>query len=210
MVGSMTVQLHLGDCLDFMRTLPDGSVDAVVTDPPYDDDYTWVLPFLESVSRKIVLTPGKIRAFDWIVKRKPDWEYIWKCNSRSFGGSACMHIGTEPILAYGFPLRPLGTDLLGPPIGGELGIVDHPWPKPLGLITKLVSHWSNGSGTILDPFMGSGTTGVVCANLGRKFIGIEIEERYFNIACERIRRAYAQSRLPLEESEKVTQGELIE
>ena len=51
------------------------------------------------------------------------------------------------------------------------------------------------AGTILDPFMGSGTTGVACANLGRKFIGIEIEPKYFDIACERIEAAYAQGRL---------------
>jgi DNA modification methylase len=51
------------------------------------------------------------------------------------------------------------------------------------------------TGTVLDPFMGSGTTGVACANLGRKFIGIEIEERYFDTACERIAAAYAQQRL---------------
>ena len=49
--------------------------------------------------------------------------------------------------------------------------------------------------TILDPFMGSGTTGVACANLGRAFIGIEIERRYFDIACERIAAAQAQGRL---------------
>ena len=49
--------------------------------------------------------------------------------------------------------------------------------------------------TILDPFMGSGTTGVACANLGRRFIGIEIEEKYFNIACRRIADAYKQPRL---------------
>ena len=49
--------------------------------------------------------------------------------------------------------------------------------------------------TILDPFMGSGTTGVACANLGRKFIGIEIEEKYFDIACRRIADAYKQPRL---------------
>jgi DNA modification methylase len=49
--------------------------------------------------------------------------------------------------------------------------------------------------TILDPFMGSGTTGVACANLGRHFIGIEIEEKYFDIACRRIEQAYQQPRL---------------
>ena len=46
--------------------------------------------------------------------------------------------------------------------------------------------------TILDPFMGSGTTGVACVKLGRKFIGIEIDEKYFDIACKRIEQAYAQ------------------
>ena len=49
--------------------------------------------------------------------------------------------------------------------------------------------------TILDPFMGSGTTGVACANLGRKFIGIELERKYFDIACERIEAAQAQLRM---------------
>jgi DNA modification methylase len=53
----------------------------------------------------------------------------------------------------------------------------------------------NLGGTILDPFMGSGTTGVACVNLGRKFIGIEISEKYFDIACKRIETAYSQPRL---------------
>jgi site-specific DNA-methyltransferase (adenine-specific) len=59
----------------------------------------------------------------------------------------------------------------------------------------LVNRASRSGETILDPFMGSGTTGVACANLGRKFIGIEIEPKYFDIACERIRAAQAQQRL---------------
>lgn len=54
--------------------------------------------------------------------------------------------------------------------------------------------------TILDPFMGSGTTGVACVKLGRKFIGIEIDEGYFDIACERIRKAYAQPDMFVEQS----------
>lgn len=68
----------------------------------------------------------------------------------------------------------------------------HPTQKPVALMEWCVE---KTEGTVLDPFMGSGTTGVACANLGRKFIGIEIEPKYFDIACERIEAAYAQGRL---------------
>jgi site-specific DNA-methyltransferase (adenine-specific) len=71
----------------------------------------------------------------------------------------------------------------------------HPNIKPLGLIRQFIQRHTESGQSVLDPFMGSGTTGVACANLGRKFIGIEIEERYFQIACERIEAAYAQQRL---------------
>ncbi len=66
----------------------------------------------------------------------------------------------------------------------------HPTEKPLPLMQWCVG-MVDGE-TILDPFMGSGTTGVACVKLGRKFIGIEIDEGYFNIACKRIRDAYNQ------------------
>ena len=64
----------------------------------------------------------------------------------------------------------------------------HPTEKPVQLMMAFVE-WT--SGTVLDPFMGSGTTGVACAKLGRKFIGIEIDEGYFHIACARIRDAHS-------------------
>jgi len=60
---------------------------------------------------------------------------------------------------------------------------------------QMVACSTNEGQTVLDPFAGSGTTGVACMNLGRKFIGIEIERRYFDIACERIAAAQAQGRL---------------
>lgn len=72
------------------------------------------------------------------------------------------------------------------------GTTAHPAQEPIGLFNELVQPIS---GTILDPYLGSGTTGVACANLGRKFIGIEIERKYFDIACERIDNAYRQKRL---------------
>ena len=72
---------------------------------------------------------------------------------------------------------------------------DHPCPKPLGLMIEIVRQFSDHGEIICDPFMGSGTTGVACARLGRRFIGIELDPRYFDIACERITRAYAQGEL---------------
>jgi site-specific DNA-methyltransferase (adenine-specific) len=71
----------------------------------------------------------------------------------------------------------------------------HPTEKPLEAMQQLVAALCATGFTTLDPFMGSGTTGVACANLGRKFIGIEIERKYFDIACERIDAAYSQGRL---------------
>jgi site-specific DNA-methyltransferase (adenine-specific) len=68
----------------------------------------------------------------------------------------------------------------------------HPTEKPLALMKEIVSLFTNPGETILDPFMGSGTTGVACAQMGRKFIGIELDQKYFDIACKRIEAAYAQ------------------
>ena len=75
------------------------------------------------------------------------------------------------------------------PVGQER---KHPAQKPLPLLQHLLKFCGD---KILDPFMGSGTTGVACAQLGRAFIGVEIEEKYFSIACRRIEDAYRQPRL---------------
>ena len=72
---------------------------------------------------------------------------------------------------------------------------NHPCPYPEQVIRPIIESSTPMDGTVLDPFMGSGTTGVACARLGRKFIGIEIEERYFDIACRRIEDAYRQADL---------------
>jgi len=69
---------------------------------------------------------------------------------------------------------------------------DHPYQKPEPLMRYLIARTE---GPVIDPFMGSGTTGVACANLGRSFIGIEIERKYFDIACERIDQAQRQGRM---------------
>jgi site-specific DNA-methyltransferase (adenine-specific)/modification methylase len=82
----------------------------------------------------------------------------------------------------------------------EKGIArDHPTQKPIALMRWCIEKAGVEIGrTILDPFMGSGTTGVAAVSLGRKFIGIEIEEKYFDIACRRIEAELARPRLDLE------------
>jgi site-specific DNA-methyltransferase (adenine-specific) len=74
---------------------------------------------------------------------------------------------------------------------------EHPAQKPLPLIRELIELFSSPGEIILDPFMGSGTTGVACIQLGRQFIGVEQNEEYFDIACKRMAEAYSQPRLPL-------------
>ena len=72
---------------------------------------------------------------------------------------------------------------------------DHPTQKPIGVMLWALDLAPKNTSTVADPFMGSGTTGVACANMGKTFYGIERERKYFDIACERIERAYAQQRL---------------
>ena len=67
----------------------------------------------------------------------------------------------------------------------------HPTQKPVAVIKWCLSFLPDAK-TILDPFMGSGTTGVACVKTGRKFIGIELDPDYFDVACKRVREAYAQ------------------
>jgi len=76
-------------------------------------------------------------------------------------------------------------------------ITEHPTQKPVDLMAWLINTYSDADDTILDPFMGSGTTGVACVQTGRKFIGIEIEKKYFDIAVKRIKDAQQQMRLPI-------------
>lgn len=89
------------------------------------------------------------------------------------------------------------------------GNVNHPTEKPVGLIFGLIDNTPEAE-IICDPFMGSGTTGVACVQLGRKFVGIEVEPRYFDIACKRIEAAYAQPRLFAEPTAKPVQTSLLD
>ena len=85
--------------------------------------------------------------------------------------------------------------------------LDHPAPFPVELAARILE--STACKTVLDPFFGIGTTGVACARMGRKFIGIEIEPRYFDIACRRIEEAYRQPDMLIERAPKVKQEEML-
>lgn len=85
---------------------------------------------------------------------------------------------------------------------------EHQTEKPVSLMMELITLFTNPGEVVCDPFMGSGTTGVACVKTGRRFIGIEKNERYFKIACERIAEALAQPDMFLE-NPKPTQGALL-
>ncbi len=184
--------LHLGDCLDVLKSLPDGSVDAVVTDPPYGmkkaawDELIppseW-LPLARKLGPVAVFT-GVKGAFDY---PRPDWIAAWvRRGSTQRNGALRGFNNWEPILLYGF--KRLANDTFSHPNFPDKDNGGHPTPKPLRLMMEVVSRLPEGC-TVLDPFMGSGTTGVACMNTGRNFIGIEIDKGYYEIAERRISEA---------------------
>lgn len=87
---------------------------------------------------------------------------------------------------------------------------EHPTEKPVPLMRELVADFTQPGQVVCDPFMGSGTTGVACVQLGRSFVGIERDERWFDLACRRIEAAYAQPRLFDEPPPKPVQPSLLD
>lgn len=201
-IGNAT--LYLGDCLEILPTLP--KVDAVITDPPYgigfkyeshDDDPSiysdWIkkwFALLREKSGLIGISPGIWNLMLW---PQPTWVLCWyKPAAMGFGGVGVNN--WEPFLLYGKPPNRF-NDVFKAPIIADKFLDGHPCPKPVEWGNQLVGKLTKEAQSVLDPFMGSGTTGVACMNLGRKFIGIEIEPKYFDIACERIDNAQRQGRL---------------
>ena len=191
-IGDAT--LYHGDCLEILSTLD--KVDAVVTDPPYEEytEYEWAIPDWNLLPNWV----RDVRGFWCWSKGGFPYDYtarhIWSKANRNIGKGAEQY---EEI--YELNGNKCGLVFRHAVIDSEMNATlngdtfhNHPTQKPIRLIIKLVQRTKGG---VLDPFMGSGTTGVACANLGRKFIGIEIERKYFDIACERIEAAHAQGRL---------------
>ncbi len=227
-IGDAT--LYLGDCREILPTL--GKVDAVVTDPPYGlEDWNtrgtnakrgqgrawknlgrnvnghecavWdiapsadVFDAIFSVSRHQIIW-GANYLMDHLPRTKQ--MFVWNKGIRNMHFNDCELAWTSQWreACRVFDLSPAGLDK------------EHPTQKPLALMKWCVDRLPSDAQSVLDPFMGSGTTGVACAKLGRKFIGIEIEPKYFDIACRRIEAAYKQPDMFIERPAPAKQEALL-
>jgi len=197
-----TVVLYNADCLEILPKLPDGCVDAVVTDPPYgvgfkyeshddtNDGYMeWCNQWFAKcrlVSEVVAVSCGISNLTEW---PKPTWVMCWH-KPASMGRCAVGFNNWEPLLVYGKTRAGQVLDVFRACITPDESLAGHPCPKPLGWGIGAVERISKKRDTVCDPFTGSGTTGVACVRLGRRFIGIELERKYFDIACARIQRAF--------------------
>jgi DNA modification methylase len=204
-IGAAT--LYLGDCRQILPGLP--KVDAVITDPPYG--------IKRDGKPHSTSSHGGHKGYDflgWDAGRpgREVFDLILAAADRHivWGGNyfADLLPAESKWLAWdkGQRIDQADAELAWTSLGGALRIftlnraaiaIDgavHPTQKPVALMAWCIAQAGNPQRTI-DPFMGSGTTGVACANLGRQFIGIEREPKYFDIACRRIEDAQRQQRL---------------
>jgi site-specific DNA-methyltransferase (adenine-specific)/modification methylase len=213
------VTLYLGDCREILPTL--GRIDAVVSDPPYGIDFahggndrggigggTYTTkfakvaivgddapfdprPFLD-LAPDVILWGGN--HFAHLLPPSPSW-LVW--DKRAASG----HINDFADCELAWSKRKSVARVFrhhwdGMMRASERGIQRvHPTQKPIALMEWCLRSIVPAADTIFDPFMGSGTTGIAAARAGRKFIGVEIEPSYFEIACERISAALRQGTL---------------
>ena len=196
--------LYLGDCRDILPTL--GKVDAVVTDPPYGIADKWKGGSGHGWGK--AREEGELRN-EWD-DSTPSTEImqavavagkeviIWGGNYFQLPPSRCWLVWSKPERNFSLA----EAELAWTNRDNVVRVLDyarsdpdrlHPTQKPVGVMRWSISK-TKGE-TILDPFMGSGTTGVAAVQMGRKFIGIEREPKYFDIACKRIEDAQKQGDL---------------
>jgi len=210
-IGDCT--LYLGDCRDILPTL--GKVDAVVTDPPYGlgkrmQGGTWGAQVHNEGFLKWDLEAPHDVVSGLIARSVPT--IIWGGNYFEVPPSRCWlswHKPDAPPTLSHFELAWTSLDRTSRQISQSIAAtngerVGHPTQKPLRVMAWCLDFVPDAA-LILDPFMGSGTTGVACVLAGRRFIGIEREPAYFDIACRRIEEAYRQPRLFEEPAPKPVQ-----
>jgi site-specific DNA-methyltransferase (adenine-specific) len=215
--GTERVTLVQGDCLEVMRSLPDASVDAVITDPPYNainrataglrlidkgtaDSLPIDIPalaseFIRIASGSVYVWCSDEQYTSWMLAfssaglttRKCAW---WKSNPSPMNG---QYIWLSALELCVFARKPRAAFLrhCAHPVwkGPVERISGHPTPKPVWLMCEQVTASVPSNGTVLDPFMGSGSTGVAAVRTGRKFLGIEIDPTYCAVAKERLAKA---------------------
>lgn len=209
----MTYELHLGDCLQVMRGMADKSVDAVVTDPPYNVDFayagyddkrtdypewcaSWLLELERICDGGIAVSCGVVNLAMWCAIKPPKWVMCW-WKPAAMGRSPVGFCNWEPILLYGKSKNRGKTDVVRAPIIVRDDTGNHPCPKPVEWAKGFIDILTKDGMTVFDPFLGSGTTGVAAVQLGRNFIGCEIDPNYFEIAKRRIEAAAAQEVMSL-------------
>jgi site-specific DNA-methyltransferase (adenine-specific) len=214
-IGDAT--LYLGDCMDILKNIDSNSIDMILSDIPYGvvnrsdnglrnldkgnaDIETFVLA--DAINQSIRLSNGSIYIFCGTEQvseiRKTLIENnlstrlgIWEKTNPSPMNGQHMWLSNIECCVYGkksgatFNEHCKGTVWRFPTARGKL----HPTAKPVPLMEYLIKSSSNIGNNIMDFTMGSGTTGVACINTKRKFIGIEKDRKYFDIACERINKA---------------------
>ena len=205
-IGDCTI--YLGDCREILPLLP--KVDACVTDPPYGIGEAGK----NFASRGKLASADKYRRSEWddstqdeaiaAAIAKARWSVVFGGNYYDLPPTSCWLVWDKLNGDNDFADCELAWTNL-PKAVRRIRFLwngcmrrerdverEHPTQKPIDVMKWAIEHIPEPSSTILDPFMGSGTTGVACVKLGRKFIGIEIDSGYFEIACKRIRDAYAQ------------------
>ena len=221
------IKLLHGDCIELLPKIPDTSIDVIITDPPYFlgmthngqkgcfNDLVICKPFYEKLftEYKRVLKPdGCVYFFcDWRsyafyypifdkifnIKNMLVWLKHGRPNQNYYG------FGHELVIFAGKIKKPtisnVITDIKSFNFGADKtnGGKVHPTQKPVELIEKFILDSTNDSDIVLDTFAGSGTTGVACINTGRRFVGIELDDDYFEIAKGRIENALKERRQDL-------------
>lgn len=201
-----TCVIYHGDCREILPRL---TADVVLTDPPYNvgknygtyddkmkpDEYAeWCRAWFSECRRAsrsaVVLTPGMVSVPMWIADiERTHYILAWtKQNacSRNYIGPVSGTQTWEPILVFGKAKKMVKRDSVDIPISVQADAAGHPCPKPIRLWRWLTEQFSDVDDLIFDPFMGSGTTLRAAKDLGRRAIGVEIEERYCEIAAKRL------------------------
>jgi len=219
------IDLRLGDCLELMRDIPDGSVDAVITDPPYGVGFDYGTEYVDSERKyknvidnllhseslvkpggfMVVYQPAKHARY-WAEWFPREWKPIALLRNFVAGWRGDIVPATDYALWWKVGKGTKARDWQDffardwflcntAPANRDPLSRGHPCPRPLDGVSYLVKCFCPPNGIVVDLFMGSGTTGVACVKLNRNFIGMEIDPTYFEIAQRRIAEAQAQGAL---------------